>query len=125
MAKPKLIIGSLTLTNRLASLTVSKEITYKSVVTTRDGVEKPKNQFIRTIINFTLLPSTPTQIAALFTALSGTGLSVTYYDPYKGQDQTKNFRLMGTIEELFLIDAVDGNFYYSGKPIQLRQNGVG
>ncbi len=125
MGKPTLIVNGVNLTSRLASMTVSKEVTYKSVVTTRDGIEKPMNQFIRTVIDFTLLPSTPAQLTNYFNAMRGTGITVKYYDPYKGQDQTKVFRLVGSLEELFLLDAVDGHRYYSGKPIQLRQNGVG
>lgn len=124
MANPTLVINGRDFTSRLASMTVSKEVTYKSVITTRDGVEKVQNQFIRTIIDFSLLPSTPSQIAADFSVLKGTALSVRYYDPYIGGARVRDMRVDGDLQELFMLTSINGQWYYNCKNIKLRQNGV-
>lgn len=125
MAKPILIVGRRDFTNRIGSINVIKEITYKSVITTRDGIEKPSQQRLRTMIEFTLLPASPDVIAADLAELVGLNLLVQYTDPYTNNTATKVMRLDGQMEEVYALSSVNGKNYYIGKKIRLRQNGVG
>lgn len=78
----------------------------------------------RPVIEFSLIPLTDAQSAAIYSALSVQTAPVTYTDPNMGRDATAVMRLASDINRVFGLRSVDGNRYYKGGTITLRQRTV-
>ncbi len=91
-------------------------------VTTMDGAEHVRSRK-RPVITFSLIPLTDEQCAALYTALSGINVTVQYTDPNQGV-RTASMRVSSSIKSAFRLRSIDGNRYYKGDKITLRQNTV-
>jgi len=78
----------------------------------------------RPVIEFSLIPLTDAQSAAIYSALSVPTASASYTNPNMGRDATAVMRLASDINRVFGLRSVDGNRYYKGGTITLRQRTV-
>lgn len=104
----------------LSTYTVTMEHTTPVNVLTLDGTEHVYERN-RPIINFTLIPLNDSQTASLWATLRSTPISVTYTNTYLGSDITAQMRVSSNLESAFGIKSIDGNRYYKGNTITLRQ----
>jgi len=115
-------LNSLDVSSILSAYQVVKEVTYQKIITTMDNVEHPIPAPDRTLVRFSLFPMTDEGAAALYDVLALRTVSVTYTDPYIGEELVKNMRLNSSLEAAFGLKSVDGNRYYKGGTIEMRQN---
>lgn len=113
-----LTINGLSLSSRLSTYSVTKEINYRKVITTLDGVERPYPGIGKPVIIFSLIPGTEDEDTALYDALKDLICTVTYSD--KGVDMTKDMRIVSNLESSFLLTSADGKRRYKQAEIQLR-----
>ena len=107
----------------LSTYKVTHEVETRESVTTIDGTEYVA-VFRRPTVTFSLIPMTDSQINALYDILSNIQITVTYTDPNLGQDATAVMRLATSLETVFGLRSIDGNRYYKGNSIILRQRTV-
>lgn len=107
----------------LSTYKVTHEIEIADSVTTMDGTEHVAVRR-RPSITFTLVPITDAQAASLYTALSAVMGTATYTDPNIGESVSAYMRVTSNIERVFGLRSVDGNRYYKGGAITLRQRAV-
>lgn len=107
----------------LSTYKVTYEVEYPSVVTAIDGTEHGVARK-RPTITFSLIPLSDAQTAALYTAIQSMNVSCTYTNPYSGATATGNMRVMTNLESAFGLKSVNGNRYYKGTAITLRQRTV-
>lgn len=101
---------------------VTKEVTYKKIITTLDDVEHPYPGKLRDILSVSFLPMTEAEATKLYTALNRLSVSVIYTDPNKnGATTTKTMRVTSNIEAVFALKSVDGKRRYTGGDIELRE----
>ena len=115
-----LIVNGIDLHNKLSYYNVTKEITYKKVVTTLDGTEHASKGRKRDIITFSLFPMTDSESKSLYDALSSLIFQAKYTDTYTNADVENTVRVVSNIESMFLLKSIDGNRRYRGGEIQLR-----
>ena len=115
-----LVVNRLDLHSKLAYYNMSKEVTYKKVITTLDGKEHPSKGIKRDIITFSLLPLTDAESKSLYDAISGLIFEATYTDTYTDTDVQNTVRLVSNLESTFLLKSTDGKRRYLGEKIQLR-----
>ena len=115
-----LVVNGLDLHSKLSYYNVTKEITYKKIVTTLDGKEHPSNGIKRDIITFSLLPLTDAESKSLYDAISGLVFQATYTDTYTNTDSQNTVRMVSNLESTFLLKSTDGKRRYKGEMIQLR-----
>ena len=113
-----LTIDGLALSHRLSTYSVTQEVTYRKIITTLDETEHPYPGKIRPIINFSLIPGTDEEDAALYDTLENLIFNVTYTE--KGEDVTRQMRLVSNLESVFLLKSVDGKRRYRQGTIRLR-----
>lgn len=106
------------LSDRVLTYSVMREVTYQNVITTLDGTEHPYSGALRPILSFTLLPGTDDEDAALYEVLRNLILDVTYTED--GVDVTRRMRVVSNLESVFLLKSVDGKRRYKSGTIQLR-----
>lgn len=106
---------------KLSTYEVKQEITYRKVITTLDDVEHAYPGAIRTILAVSFWPLSDEQTSELFSDLESLILSVTYTNPHKNMDETKQMRLVSSLNSVFGLRSVDGNRYYKGGTVELRQ----
>lgn len=117
-----LITNGLDLSGRLSTFSVTREITYKKVVTTMDNVEHPYPGAQKTVVTFSLLPMTDEEGAEVYNALSSLIFDTTFTSQYAGgADVTSRVRVISNLESTFLLLSVDGKRRYRGGEIQLRE----
>ena len=105
---------------KLSTYAVSCEFEYTSIITTLDGTEHVGKVNKRPSIIFSLMPLTDEESADLYEAITSV-CTVIYTDPHMGQDYTASMRFVGSIESRFGLRSVDGNRYYKGGTMTLRQ----
>lgn len=98
-----------------------QEITYPRTVTTLDNVEHPAPGVIRTMLEFSLLPITDVTATEIYNKLSQFLISVEYTNMAKGVDEIRMLCVMSNIEAEFMLKSIDGNRYYRGGTVQMRQ----
>lgn len=113
-----LTIDGLALSSRLSTYSVTKEVTYRKIITTLDETEHPYPGKVRPIVNFSLIPGTDEEDAVLYEVLEKLVFNVTYTE--KGEDATRPMRLVSNLESVFLLKSVDGKRRYRQGTIQLR-----
>lgn len=113
-----LTIDGLALSSRLSTYSVTKEVTYRKIITTLDETEHPYPGKVRPIVNFSLIPGTEEEDEALYEVLEKLVFNVTYTE--KGKDVTSQMRLVSNLESVFLLKSVDGKRRYRQGTIQLR-----
>ena len=114
-------IGTLYTHNKLSTYSVQREITYDKVITTMDGVEHASRNKDRYIISFSFFPMTEIEATEYCAALSGSTVSVTFTDPYTGNDTVKTMRVISNLDAAFALVSVDGKRRYKGGTIQMRE----
>jgi len=120
--KNMLEINNVDFSAALVKYRVRQEIRYDDVVKTMDDVEHPIGETRRDIIIFALMPGAAGD-NSLYSALMQRPINVQYSTRNNGT-QTRDFRLDCDIDDLFLLDNVDGDAIYSGGTITLRALGV-
>lgn len=105
----------------LSAYMVRQEVQYRKVITTLDEVEHPYPGEEKSVVEFSLLPLTDATSAALYEKLTQKTVLVSFTNTVKGVDETKTMRLTSDIESAFGLKSFDGNRYYRGGNIQLRQ----
>lgn len=113
-----LIIDGISLSSRLSTYSVTKEVTYRKTITTLDETEHPYPGKIRPIINFSLIPGTDEDDAILYKTLEKLIFNVVYTE--KGEDVARKMRLVSNLESVFLLKSVDGKRRYRQGTIQIR-----
>lgn len=117
-----LSIAGVDLSASVSKYMVTKEVTYKKVITTLDGVEHPYPGKLRDILRVSFLPMTEEEATSLYTALNRLSVSVIYTDPNgNGTTTTKSMRVTSNIEATFALKSVDGKRRYKGGEIELRE----
>ena len=117
-----LSIAGVDFSARVATYKVTKEVTYKKVITTLDDVEHPYPGKFRDIISVGFYPMTEAEATALYEALNTFSVTVIYTDPNKsGTTSTKTRRVTSNIEQTFALKSVDGKRRYKGGEIELRE----
>lgn len=116
-------IGNLDLHSLLSTYHVSHEVEYQDSMVSINGTEYGTARY-RPVISFSLIPLTDDQCESLYDALSNSDLSVTYTNPYLNDDVTGTMRVMTALESVFGLRSIDGNRYYKGSTITLRQRTV-
>ena len=114
-------IGTLYTHNKLSTYSVQREITYDKVITTMDGVEHASRNKDRYVISFSFFPMTESEATEYCAALSGSTVSVTFTDPYTGNDTVKTMRTTSNLDAAFALVSVDGKRRYKGGTIQMRE----
>lgn len=121
MMEVTLIANGLDLSKRLSTYQVTKEITYKKVVTTLDDTEHPYPGAKKDVITFSLLPMTDEEGGEVYDVLYSLIFNATYTAQYAGGlNVTKRVRVTSDLESTFLLLSVDGKRRYRGGSIQLR-----
>lgn len=116
-------IGELDLSSLLSTYEVQHEVEYQHLMTSLDGTEHGAPRY-RPVINFSLMPITDEQAAELYTAIRGMYANVTYTDTFLGNDVTADMRITSNLQAVFGIRSINGNRYYKGGTITLRQRTV-
>ena len=106
----------------LSTYSVDYEIEKVVSVVTLDGTEHVHSRK-RPTITFSLIPLTDAQCNAFYSLISALDLTVQYTDPNRGT-KTATMRVSSSIKNAFGIKSIDGNRYYRGGKITLRQNTV-
>ena len=116
-------IGELDLSGLLSTYEVQREVEYQHLMTSLDGTEHGAPR-CRAVINFSLMPITDAQAAELYTAIRGMYANVTYTDTFMGEDVTADMRITSNLQAVFGLRSINGNRYYKGGTITLRQRTV-
>ena len=114
-------IGTLDMNKKVSAYSVKREITYDKVVTTMDGVEHASRNKDRYIVSFSFFPMTEIEATEYCSALSESTVSVTFTDPYTGNDTVKTMRATSNLDAAFALVSVDGKRRYKGGTIQMRE----
>lgn len=117
-----LTINDVDFSGWLSTYTVSHEVEVGTAITAIDGTEYTSTR-IRPAVNFTLIPMAESDIATAYNVLSAVNVSVVYTDPNLGS-QTAVMRVTSNLEQVFGLRSVDGNRYYKGGTVTLRQRTV-
>lgn len=116
-------INGVDLHKKLSTYSVKHEQEKYLNITTLDGTEHVRNR-IRPTISVSFIPMTDSDAANLFRMLRQTSVLVNYTDPYLDADRTASMSATGGFEAAFGLRSVDGNRYYKGGTITLRQRTV-
>lgn len=116
-----LTINGLDVHKTLSTYDVTKEISYRKVITTLDGVEHPYPGTRKTILSFSLFPMTDAESASLHDALSSTICTVKFTNPHSDMEETRTMRITSNLDSAFALLSVDGKRRYKGGTIQLRE----
>ena len=107
----------------LSTYKVTHEFEVRDTLTTMDGTEHTA-EYRRPSVLFSLQPLTEEQSDDLYDILSGINVSVVYTDPYIGDETSATMRVTTPLESSFGLKSIDGNRYYKGSVITLRQRTV-
>lgn len=107
----------------LSTYKVSHEIEYPVLMTAIDGTEHGFARQ-RPVVTVSFIPLTDTQTASLYATISSMDVSCTYTDPYSGTTTSGYMRVVTNLESVFGLSSIDGNRYYKGGEIMLRQRTV-
>lgn len=115
-----LIFNDVDISNKLSTYNVIHRVEKPVELTMMDGTEY-YFQRRRPEITFSYLPLTDAEIRRLHNALSDLTGEVHYTDPNFSMEGFGQFRVISDIERIFALNSVDGNRYYKGGVITLRQ----
>lgn len=114
-------INGLDLHKKLSTYNMTKDVSYRKVITTLDEIEHPYPGAQRCVVTFSLFPLTDSESTKLYTALHDLIVPATFTNPYTGMDETRQLRVISSLESAFLLLSVDGLRRYKGGQIQLRE----
>lgn len=117
-----LIINGIDISSRISTYALTRNVSYSRTVTTLDNIEHSSAAIIKPVLSFSLLPMTDAEVSTIYNALvSGNGFVETQYtEPNENAIIQRTMRLNSDLENIFLLDSINGNRYYSGGTIQLR-----
>lgn len=118
-----LSINGVDLSGKLSTYSVKYEKEEYLNVTTMDGTEHVRYR-LRPTLTVSFIPMTDADAASLFSMLRQTSVVVTYTDPYQNGVRTASMTATGDFEAAFGLRSIDGNRYYKGGTITLRQRTV-
>lgn len=104
----------------LSTFNVTHQVEVREIMTSLDGTEHYAT-IRRPEISFSLIPLSDEQTADLYNILSEITIPVVYTDPYLGNEAFGNMRVVSGLESTFGLRSIDGNRYYKGGTIVLRQ----
>lgn len=113
-------VNGVTMNKKLATYSVTREVSYKKTVTTLDDVEHALGQTNRAVLTVSFWPLTDAEVAAYYGAFSSASLSIRFTDPDVGRDVSRVFRLNSNLQSTFGLRSIDGNRYYKGGEIEFR-----
>lgn len=116
-----LVVNGLDLHSKLSTYVVTKEISYKKVITTLDNVDHPYPAARKIVISFSLFPLTDEESAELYNALYPMVFMAKFTNPYAARDEQKCVRITSNVESTFALESIDGKRRYKGGTIQLRE----
>jgi len=114
-------INGLDVHRKLSAYKMTKDISYRKVITTLDEIEHPYPGAQKSVIAFSLFPLTDAESTELYTALCDLIFPAVYTNPYTGMDESRRVRVISSIEAAFALLSVDGKRRYKGGQIQLRE----
>jgi hypothetical protein len=91
-------------------------------VVTIDGTEYVASNE-RPVVEFSLIPLSDAQSQTVYQALSAITANAVYTDPYRGESSGV-MRVSSNLDATFGLRSIDGNRYYKGGVIVLRQRTV-
>lgn len=106
----------------LSTYEVTHQFEVADSMTALDGTEYSVIRR-RPVIQFSFIPLSDEQAAAVYTVLSTVSGVVEYTDPHLG-DRSALVRVASDLTAVFGLRSVDGNRYYKGGKIVLRANAV-
>lgn len=106
----------------LSTYKVTHEIEVSRSLTAMDGTEYFATRK-RPVVRFSLMPLSDAQTQEVYEALSPIVGEAEYTDPHRG-DVIGTMRVTSNLEAAFGLRSVDGNRYYKGSTIVLRQRTV-
>lgn len=109
---------------RISTYKFRKELTYGKVITTLDGEELFRNKRLRPVLTFSLIPYSEQTSVRDYEILSQCIFDVVYTDTDTNTIEKRKMRLVTSLDDIFLLDSVDGRRYYKGGEIQLRATKV-
>ena len=115
-----LTFNDVDISNKLSTYNVTHEVESPVAITMMDGTEY-YYQRRRPVITFSYQPLTDAEIRRLHNALSDLTGEVHYTDPNFTLEAFGMFRVTSNLEYVFALNSVDGNRYYKGATITLRQ----
>ena len=107
----------------LSTYKVTQEVEYRATMTAIDGTEYGWAR-CRPSVTFSLIPLTDEQTAELYAIIHSMDVICQYTNPYNGSTSTAQMRVMTSLESVFGLRSIDGNRYYKGAEITLRQRTV-
>ena len=116
-----LSINGLDLHRKLSTYTMTKDVSYRKVIITLDEVEHPYPGAQKAVVTFSLFPLTDSESTELYNALYPLIIPVSFTNPYTSRDETKQMRVVSSMESVFALLSVDGKRRYKGSQIQLRE----
>ena len=105
---------------KLSTYQVIIDNEYPVVITTMDGTEHVYKRK-RPSVQFSLIPLTDAEVKSLYDCLVSHSVSVEYTNPYTNTDVTANMRVTSNLLNAFGLSSIDGNRYYKGTEIMMRQ----
>lgn len=111
-------INGTSLSDRVLTYSVTREVTYRSVLMTLDGMEHPYPGAVRPVVSFSLMPGTDDESTEIYGLLKNLIVDVTYTED--GSDVTRKMRVTSNLESVFLLKSTDGKRRYKSGTIQLR-----
>ena len=115
--------NSYDLSGKLSTYNVFHEVEVADTMTALDGTEHVATR-VRPSITFTLLPMSSTDVAAVYAALKVITAEANYTDPNLGTTNLATMRVTTPLSAVFGLKSVDGNVYYKGGEITMRQRTV-
>ena len=107
----------------LSTYKVTIETEYPHTMTAIDGTEYGY-AMKRPTVKFSLLPLTDQQTAELYENILSMDVMCEFTDPYRNMPVSARMRVTTSLESVFGLRSIDGNRYYKGGEITLRQRTV-
>lgn len=118
---------TLTFNNYNFSPLLSTYKCYHSSETTKSMIAIDGTEYVasneRPVVEFSLVPLSDAKAQEVYQALSAIVANTSYTDPYRG-DSTGVMRVSSNLNATFGLRSIDGNRYYKGGVIVLRQRTV-
>ena len=116
-------INNVDYSHLLSKFNVTIETEYPHTMTAIDGTEYGY-AMNRPTVTFSLIPLTDAQTAEFYANIASMNVICEYTDPYRNRTVSSTMRVMTSLESVFGLKSIDGNRYYKGTEITLRQRTV-
>lgn len=113
-------INGVNFSQKLSTYSIENAVETVDTVTTFDGTEHSATR-TRAIVTFSLIPLTDAETNAFFTALSRSPAEVVYTNPAYVGNVVTTMNVASSLNSAFALRSIDGNRYYKGGEITLRE----